>query len=92
MESTNHSSTMRISVQMRMQKGIFTPPSAPYGYQLISRNLEVIPAEAAVVRQICTSYLSRQGFADIAHSLNRSEVERRRMGRTWRPLGRLRGS
>lgn len=31
MESTNHSSTMRISVQMRMQKGIFTPPSAPYG-------------------------------------------------------------
>ncbi len=85
MESTNHSSTMRISVQMRMQKGIFTPPSAPYGYRLVNRNLEVIPAEAAVVRQIYASYLSGQGFADIACSLNRSEVERGRMGRTWHP-------
>ena len=85
MESTNHSNNMRISVQMRMQKGIFTPPSAPYGYRLTNRTLEIIPAEAAVVRQIYASYLSGQGLADIARSLNRSDVERGRMGKTWHP-------
>lgn len=85
MESTNHANNMRISVQMRMQKGIFTPPSAPYGYRLTNRNLEIIPAEAAVVRQIYASYLNGHGVADIARSLNHSEVVRGCAGRTWHP-------
>ncbi len=29
MESTNHSSNMRTSVRMRMEKGLFIPPTAP---------------------------------------------------------------
>lgn len=85
MESTNHSNTMRISVQMRMQKGIFTPPSAPYGYRLIDRNLEIVPTEAAIVKQIYASYLSGHGVADIACSMNRSEVEYGRLGKAWHP-------
>ena len=34
MESTNHSSNMRFSVRMRMEKGLFVPSSVPYGYRL----------------------------------------------------------
>lgn len=50
MESTNHSNNMRISNRIRMEKGIFTPPTAPYGYRLVERELETIPEEADVVR------------------------------------------
>ena len=31
MESTSHSSNMRFSVRMRMENGLFVPPSVPYG-------------------------------------------------------------
>ena len=41
MESTNHSNNMRVSVRMRMEKGIFVPPSTPYGYRLAGRELEI---------------------------------------------------
>ncbi len=43
MESTNHSSNMRVSVRMRMEKGLFVPPSTPYGYRLAGR--EIIPED-----------------------------------------------
>lgn len=42
MESTNHSSNMRFSVRMRMEKGLFVPSSVPYGYRLAGRDLEII--------------------------------------------------
>ena len=31
MESTNHSGNMRTSMRIRMEKGLFVPPTAPYG-------------------------------------------------------------
>lgn len=65
MESTNHSSNMRFSVRMRMEKGLFVPSSVPYGYRLAGRDLEIIPEEAEVVRRIFSAYLSGQGKDDI---------------------------
>ncbi len=66
MESTNHSNNMRISVRMRMEKGLFVPPSAPYGYRLAGRELEIGPEEAEIVHYIYDAYLKGQGVDDIA--------------------------
>ena len=85
MESTNHSSTMRISHRIRMEKGIFTPATAPYGYRLVDNHLEIIPEEAEVVRRIYRSYLSGQGMEDIAREFNSLGVERGHGRERWHP-------
>ena len=69
MESISHSSNMRISVRMRMEKGIFTPSSMPYGYRLNGLEAEIVPEEAEVVRRIFSSALRGQGHTDITREL-----------------------
>ncbi len=76
MESTNHSSNMRTSVRMRMERGIFTPSSMPYGYRLNALEPEIIPEEAEVVQYIFTATLSGRGQQDIARELNELGVKR----------------
>lgn len=87
MESTNHSSNMRISVRIRMENGEFLPPSAPYGYRLDAeaRELKIVPEEADVVRYIFAAYLSGQGKDDIAKELGELGVERGRGREHWHP-------
>jgi len=85
MESTNHSSNMRFSVRMRMEKGLFVPPTAPYGYRLSGRDLEIVPEEAEVVRRIFSAYLSGQGKDDIAKELNQLGADRNRNREKWYP-------
>ena len=80
MESTNHSNNMRTSVRMRMEQGIFTPSSMPYGYRLNGLEPEIVPEEAQVVRQIFGLALRGRGHTDIAKWLNESGVER---GHGW---------
>lgn len=80
MESTSHSGNMRTSVRMRMEKGIFTPSSMPYGYRLNGLAPEIVPEEAQVVRQIFGLALRGRGHTDIAKWLNESGVER---GHGW---------
>lgn len=76
MESTNHSSTMRTSVRMRMEQGIFTPSSMPYGYRLNGLEPEIVPEEAEVVRHIFSSALRGYGRKNIAQELNELGIER----------------
>ncbi len=83
MESTGHSSNMRLSVKMRMEKGIFTPSSMPYGYRLNGLEPEIVPEEAEIVRHIFSSALRGQGQTDIANELNESGVERRHGRGRW---------
>ena len=83
MESTSHSSNMRISVKMRMEKGIFTPSSMPYGYRLNGLEPEIVPEEAEVVRHIFSSALRGQGRGDIAKELNELGVERGHGRKVW---------
>ena len=85
MESTNHSSNMRTSVRMRMERGIFTPSSIPYGYRLTGRELVIIPEEAEIVRYIYSAYLKGQGTADIAHELNELGAIRGHGREGWHP-------
>lgn len=85
MESTNHSSNMRVSVRMRMEKGLFVPPSAPYGYRLAGRELEIVPEEAEIVRTIYNAYLKGQGTGDIAQELNKLGIARGHGRERWHP-------
>ena len=83
MESTGHSSNMRLSVRMRMEKGIFTPSSMPYGYRLNGLEPEIIPDEAEVVRQIFGLALRGQGHTDITKWLNESGIDRGHGRERW---------
>ncbi|WP_298035197.1 recombinase family protein [uncultured Dysosmobacter sp.] len=85
MESTNHSSTMRHSNRMRMQKGIFTPPTAPYGYRLVERELEIVKEEADIVQYIFRTYLNGQGIDDISNELNDLGAIRGHGRERWHP-------
>ncbi len=83
MESTNHSSTMRTSVRMRIEQGIFTPSSMPYGYRLNGLEPEIVPEEAEVVRRIFSSALRGQGHTDITRELNELGIERGHNRERW---------
>ena len=83
MESTGHSSNMRLSVRMRMEKGIFTPSSMPYGYRLNGLEPEIVPEEARVVRQIFALALQGQGHTDFTKWLNESGVDRGHGRERW---------
>ena len=83
MESQNHSSNMRISVRIRMEKGDYLSPSMPYGYRLEERTLTVIPEQAEVVRRIFAAYLSGQGKDDIADELNQMGIPRTKDRKVW---------
>lgn len=83
MESTNHSSNMRTSVRMRMERGIFTPSSMPYGYRLKGLEPEIVPEEAEVVRYIFSSALCGRGQQDIARDLNDRETEHGDSRKKW---------
>ncbi len=83
MESTGHSSNMRLSVKMRMEKGIFTPSSMPYGYRLNGLEPEIVPEEAEVVRHIFSSTLRGQGRKNIAQELNDLGIERGHGRKVW---------
>ena len=83
MESTSHSGNMRTSVRMRMEKGIFTPSSLPYGYRLNGLEPEIVPEEAQVVRRIFGLALRGQGRADIAQELNKLGVPRENGQKVW---------
>lgn len=85
MESTNHSGNMRTSMRIRMEKGLFVPPTAPYGYRLVGRDLEIVPEEAQLVRWIYDAYLNGKGKDDIANELNRLGADRGHNREKWYP-------
>lgn len=83
METTNHSDNMRISNRIRMEKGIFTPPTPPFGYRLVNCDLKIDQEEAEVVRYIFRAYLAGQGKEDIAKTLNAKNVVGRLGNLRW---------
>lgn len=83
METTGHSQNMRVSYRMRMEKGLFVPNSAPFGYRRKGNQLVIEPSEADVVRAIFDMYLAGQGKQDIAKELNRRGIERGSDGGIW---------
>ena len=74
METTSHSSNMRVSYRIRMEQGTFVPAKAPYGYRLKDRKLCIVPEEAEVVRYIFREYLAGRGKLDISRELTERGV------------------
>ena len=83
METTGHSQNMRVSYRMRIEKGMFIPSSAPFGFRLTDNRLVIEQAEAEVIRRIYDMYLNGQGVADIAKELNRRGIKSRAASGTW---------
>jgi DNA invertase Pin-like site-specific DNA recombinase len=75
-ESMSISSNLRKGLRMKMRTGEFIPTHPPYGYKLNSaaRVWEIDPAEAEIVREIFTAYLSGRGAPDIANELNHRNI------------------
>ena len=76
METTGHSQNMRVSNRIRMEKGIYTLPQAPYGYQMVNGELVVVPEEAEIIKYIFNAYLSGYGKCDISKQLNELGVQK----------------
>lgn len=74
---------VRTSVRMRMERGVFTPSSMPYGYRLNGLEPEIVPEEAEVVQQIFAAALQSQGHTDITKWLNKSGIKRGRDRNQW---------
>ena len=70
METTGHSQNMRVSNRIRMEKGLYTLPQAPFGYKMVEKELVIVPEEAEVVRYIFSEYLAGRGKEGIAKKLN----------------------
>ena len=83
METTGHSQNMRVSNRIRMEKGIFIPAKAPYGYRLVHNELVIVPEEAEVVRRIYEAYLSGHGIFDIMDTLNKEGVQHTNGAGKW---------
>ncbi|MBQ9616312.1 MAG: recombinase family protein, partial [Selenomonadaceae bacterium] len=83
METTGHSQNMRMSNRIRMEKGIFIPAKAPYGYRLINNELVVVPEESEVVRRIYAAYLSGHGIFDIMDTLNKEGIRHTNGAGKW---------
>ena len=83
METSGHSQNMRVSYRIQMEKGLFVPAKAPYGYRLENRELHIVPEEAEIVRYIFREYLAGRGKQDLAKELNERNVHREKGQGAW---------
>ena len=81
-ESESISKNMRWSYQKRMERGTFLPGSLPYGYKMTEKQIEVEPAEAAIIREIFARYLAGDSKLRIAATLNEREILTHK-GKKW---------
>ena len=57
-ESISISANQKMSYQRRMERGEFITCTAPYGYRIVNKkDLEIVPEEASIVRQIYTLFM-----------------------------------
>lgn len=76
-ESMSISGNMRLGCRMRMKNGTYVASSVPFGYDLINLELAINPQEAVVVKRIYNSYLSGEGYHEIAKQLTADGVPRK---------------
>lgn len=79
-ESRNISANMRWSYQRRMESGTFLPSSAPYGYEIVDGEIQIVEREAEIIRQIFADYLAGVGTDEIAKKLQSQYAE---TGKKW---------
>ncbi|MFI3255278.1 MAG: recombinase family protein [Eubacteriales bacterium] len=83
-ESLNISRNCKKGIRMKMEKGIYTPTSAPYGYQIQDKQLVIVNDEAQIVKRIFSEYLSGKGGQEIARTLNQEKIPKVSSAVGWR--------
>ena len=68
-ESESISKNMKWGIRTRMEKGIYTAPSVPFGYRWEKGTLAIHQEEATYVRWIFSEYLSGRNTENIANEL-----------------------
>lgn len=81
-ESLSISRNIQWSYQKRMENGTFFGTRTPYGYKLSNSQLEIVPEEAEIVRNIFKLYLSGESIGKIAMRLNEKRITAH-YGRKW---------
>ena len=82
-ESLSISQNMRWSYQRRMQSGEFITQTAPYGYTLKRRDLEIDEGRAEVVRLVFSMYMLGVGMQAIATKLTALNIPTSTGASTW---------
>jgi len=57
-----------------MERGEFNASLAPFGYELVNKELVIVPNKAKIVRGIFAEYLQGKGVEQIASALNADEI------------------
>ena len=83
-ESRSISGNMKWGIRKRFGDGTYKQSLAPYGYCLLDGLFQILPDEAAVVREIFDRVLRGQGTVTIARSLNERKIPSP-TGRQWSP-------
>ena len=82
-ESVSISKNLKWGIRKRFENGTYVHPFAPYGYRKDEDGkYEIVPEEAAVVREIFYMVLSGHGMTAIAETLNSREIPSPR-GKKW---------
>ncbi|MFI3227305.1 MAG: recombinase family protein [Clostridia bacterium] len=82
-ESVSISQNCKNSIRARMSKGEYMPPSSPFGYKLVNKNLEIYEPEAEIIRRIFKQYLSGYGITAIANSLTTDKILNSNCNSNW---------
>ena len=83
-ESESIGSNMRWSYQKRMESGEFNTCKAPYGFRFGENGLVIEEAEAKIIRQIFSWYLSGMSRKEIAKELHRNHIPTRSDVAKWK--------
>lgn len=84
-ESKAISQNLRLSIVKRMASGEYVSSSAPYGFQLVNKELQIYEPEAIIVRQIFDAYLNGHSTLEIARGLTEKGITTKQGTAKWAP-------
>lgn len=82
-ESRNMSENMQWAVTRNFEQGIFTNYKVFMGYRCVNGELEIVPEQAEVVKQIFDLYLAGNTFAQIKRELERQKIKTATGKESW---------
>lgn len=82
-ESRNMSENMQWAVKRNFEQGIFANYKAFMGYRCVDGELEIVPEQAEVVKQIFDLYLAGYTFAQIKKELEKQKIKTATGKESW---------
>ena len=84
-ESLDLSANVKKGIRIRMRSGTYVQSTAPYGYRMVDRRLEIYEPEAEVVQRIFAEYLAGDSTLKIAKALTSDGIIRSVQKPKWWP-------